>query len=234
MSVFVLVHGGWHGGWCWDDVAVRLRAEGHRVEAPTLTGLAERAHLIDAVTSPDVHVADIASLIAWQDLRDVVLVGHSYGGMIITGVATRMPERIAHLVYLDAFVPTRNNMSASDMSTPERSAEIAASAPSGQHRPPSGFERWSEDADKIAWLKQMTTPHPAGCFGKGVSRVTDPSEQPFMRSYIHCARHDPSPFCAFAARYSADPRWHSHQMDCLHDAMVDRPEELSALLLDLV
>ena len=233
MSTYVLVHGGWHGGWCWDAVAIRLRAQGHQVLAPTLTGLAERAHLIDAVTSPDVHVADITNLMIWKNLRDVVLVGHSYGGMVITGVATRCPERIRHLVFLDAFVPTRDHQSAAEMSTPERTAEIAASAPTGQHRPPSGFERWSEDPDTIAWLKRMTTPHPAGCFGKGVSRITDPSEQPFERSYIHCARHDPSPFGPFYDSYRDDPRWQCHQMDCLHDAMLDRPEALTALLVDM-
>lgn len=231
MATYVLVHGGWHGGWCWASVAERLRAEGHRVYAPSLTGLAERAHLIDAVTGPDTHVEDIAALIAWEDLSDIVLVGHSYGGMVISGVATGLPERIAHLVYLDAFVPTQDNMAASDMAPAARRAEIEAASRGQGHTQPSGFERWSENPQTIAWLRRMTSPHPRACFGKGVSRVDDPSFGPFQRSYIYCARHDPSPFKQFHERYKNDPRWHSHSLDCLHDAMLDRPDELAALLL---
>ena len=98
MRTYVLVHGGWHGGWCWDAVAGKLRDAGAAVLAPTLSGLGERAHLIDAVTGPDTHVADIANLLDWRDLRDVVLVGHSYGGMITTGAATLAPDRISALV----------------------------------------------------------------------------------------------------------------------------------------
>lgn len=233
MTTFVLVHGGWHGGWCWDGAARRLRGAGHRVIAPTLTGLAERAHLIDAVTNPDTHVEDVAALFRWQDLRDVVLVGHSYGGMITTGVATQYADRIAHLVYLDAFVPTRDHESAQDMSIPSRRAEMAKAAAGDGHVAPNGFERWSENPETIAWLKKMATPHPKACFGKGVSRITDPSLGAFARHYVLCARHDPSPFQAFYARYATDPRWNCHRIDSLHDAMVDHPDTVTDLLLGL-
>lgn len=105
MANFVLVHGGGHGGWCWRDVAQELRRQGHLVYAPTLTGLCDRAHLLTPDVGLETHVTDIARLIEFEDLRDVTLVGHSYGGMVITGAADRAIERVARLVYLDAAIP---------------------------------------------------------------------------------------------------------------------------------
>ena len=105
MTTFVLVHPAWFGGWCWRKVSPVLRARGHEVFAPTLTGLGERAHLASQKVGLEMHVEDVANVLEYEDLRQVILVGNSSGGMVITGVADRMPERIAHLVYLDAFVP---------------------------------------------------------------------------------------------------------------------------------
>src|SRR5512136_3051948 len=105
MSTFVLVHGAWHGGWCYKRVAERLRAKGHVVYTPTNTGLGERSHLYHRDINLDTHITDILNVIKWEELDDFVLVGHSYGGMIITGVADRIPEKVRRLVYLDAFVP---------------------------------------------------------------------------------------------------------------------------------
>ncbi len=105
MAIFVLVHGAWHGGWCWQRVARLLRAAGHDVYTPTLTGLGERAHLLSPAIGLDTHIKDILGVLFYEDLRDVVLVGHSYAGMVITGVAEQTAKRLRHLVYLDAFVP---------------------------------------------------------------------------------------------------------------------------------
>ena len=105
MAMFLLIHGAWHGGWCWKKVTPLLRAAGHEVCTPTLTGLGERAHLLSAEVTLDTHVQDVVGVLEYEDLRDVVLVGHSYGGMVITGVVDRAADRLAHLVYLDAFVP---------------------------------------------------------------------------------------------------------------------------------
>jgi pimeloyl-ACP methyl ester carboxylesterase len=104
-STFVLVHGAWHGGWCYGRVAERLRAAGHRVLTPTLTGLGERSHLCSRSVNLTTHIADVVNLIKWEQLQRVTLVGHSYGGVVVTGVADTIPERISSLVYLDAFVP---------------------------------------------------------------------------------------------------------------------------------
>src|SRR5712691_2750251 len=105
MAVFVLVHGGWHGGWCWRRVTPYLRAAGYDVYTPTLTGLGERAHLATPATGLDTHIRDVLGVLAFEELSDVVLVGHSMAGMVVTGVAERASERLAHLVYLDADVP---------------------------------------------------------------------------------------------------------------------------------
>ena len=233
MTTFVLVHGGWHGGWCWREVESLLLDAGHRVFCPTMTGLGERSHLVQHVEGPDTHVDDIANVLLWNELEDVVLVGHSYGGMIVAGVATRMPERIQHLVFLDGFVPTRDNQAASDMAIPSRALEIAKMAEGRDTVPPVGFERWASSPDKLAWLKRMTTPHPKNCFNTGVSRVDDPSDGNFKRTFILCGQHNPSPFLQFYEKYNQDSRWHCLVMDCLHDAMVEKPEELAQHLMDM-
>ena len=105
MAIFVLVHGGWHGGWCWQKVIPYLAAAGHAVYAPTLTGLAERASDLSPDVGSETHIQDVVGLLEEKNLQEVILVGHSYGGMVITGVVDQVPERIAHLVYLDTFVP---------------------------------------------------------------------------------------------------------------------------------
>jgi pimeloyl-ACP methyl ester carboxylesterase len=102
---FVLVHGGWHGGWCWRDTARHLRSLGHEAFTPTLIGLGERSHLLSAAINLDTHITDVMNVIEYEGLSDVVLVGHSYGSMVVTGVADRMRDRIASLVYVDAFLP---------------------------------------------------------------------------------------------------------------------------------
>src|SRR4051812_4933591 len=124
-KTFVLVHGAWHGGWCWRRVGDRLRALGHDVRTPTLTGVGERAHLLSPAVTLRTHVDDVVNVIKWDELTDVVLVGHSYGGFIVSEVVERVPHAIASIVYLDAFVP-ENGKSLQDYAPPERRALIEA------------------------------------------------------------------------------------------------------------
>ena len=225
----VLVHGGWHGGWVWEEVATRLRARGHRVFAPSLTGLAERAHLLHAVEGPDTHVQDIVQLLAFHELTDVMLVGHSYGGMVIAGAASRVPQRIAALIYLDAFVPTESGTPANRMANPERAAEIERAIQPDGTIAPNGFERWSASPDTVAWLRAKTTPHPACCFRKGVT-LTGAERSIRHRHFILCEKHRPSPFWQFHDRFLHDPTWRVSRLDCLHDAMVERPDDVAHLI----
>jgi pimeloyl-ACP methyl ester carboxylesterase len=125
-KTFVLVHGAWHGGWCWRRVADRLQKGGHKVFTPTMTGLGERSHLVDGKVNLATHVRDIVNVIKWESLNDVVLVGHSYGGIIISGVAEEMREAIGSIVFLDAFVPENGDSLAAKASQPVREAIAAA------------------------------------------------------------------------------------------------------------
>lgn len=228
MTDFVLVHGGWHGGWCWQPVADRLAAKGHRVFCPTLTGLAERAHLIDCVIGPDTHVADIVQLLEFEDLTDITLVGHSYGGTIITAVASYHPDRIGRLVYLDAMVPEISNFSAIAMTNKERAGEIMAARRDDGHIDPTGFERWVSPRH-IDWLKSRATPQPGACFGKGVT-LGNRQNEIARKDYIICTRHKPSPFWQFYEKFRHLPDWSCHQLDSLHDAMIEVPAELTEIL----
>ena len=227
----VLVHGGWHGGWAWDDVAGRLRDLGHAVFTPSLTGLAERGHLIDVVEGPDTHVEDIVRILEFNKLDDVVLVGHSYGGMIVTGTASRLPGRIASLVYLDAFVPVVSGMAANQMANPERAREIEKAIQPNGTILPTGFERWASTSQVVDRLKSMCTPHPSSCFTKGVT-LHGGETAVRHRHFILCEHHKPSPFWQFHEKYKNDSAWQVSILPCLHDAMIEMPEEVTRLILE--
>jgi pimeloyl-ACP methyl ester carboxylesterase len=124
MATFVLVHGSWAGGVVWREVARRLRKAGHDVYAPTLTGIGERKHLLNREINLDTHIQDVIGVIDDEDLADIVLVGHSYGGMVISGVADRVPEKVASLVYLDAFVPEDGQSNFSILPSDRRPATV--------------------------------------------------------------------------------------------------------------
>jgi pimeloyl-ACP methyl ester carboxylesterase len=161
-ATFVLIHGAWHGGWCWKKLTPLLRAAGHEVYTPTLTGLADRAHLLSPQIGLNTHIADISALLEYEDLHNVILVGHSDGGMVITGVAEVAAQRLAHLVFLDAFVP-QDGQSLFD-TIPDRGAAMKTIAPRRRH-PRSrrhrhfGLHR-TVVSNKIVWRHQTLTLHP--------------------------------------------------------------------------
>jgi pimeloyl-ACP methyl ester carboxylesterase len=169
MATYVLVHGGGHGGWCYQPVARLLRAHGHEVYAPSLTGLGERAHLFRCDVDLDCHITDIVNMLHFEDLRDVILAGHSYGGMVITGVADRATDRIGHLVYLDAATPA-NGQSLVDVAGAMMAAARADSRivdgvemclyPSDDTLLHYGVR----DSGQLEWMKARLTPHPWKCF----------------------------------------------------------------------
>src|SRR5262245_2504150 len=169
MATYVLVHGGGHGGWCYQPVARLLEARGHTVYAPTLTGLGERSHLLSPAIDLDLHIHDVVQLLHYEDLRDVILVGHSYGGMVITGVADRATDRVGHLVYLDAAMPVNGEALAQRAAPLMDAARQAARVvdgielvlfPGTEPMPHYGVT----DPDAIAWMDARLTPHPWKCF----------------------------------------------------------------------
>ena len=230
MACFVLVHGAWHRGWCWTQLADRLRRTGHDVHAPTLTGLGDRRHLATPDITPDTHVLDIVNLIEANDLQDIILVGHSYGGLIITGVASRMPERLCALVYLDAVVPQVSGVSAMAQRNPERLAAFRAQLADGAFMvDPDLFEAWSDDPAIQDWLRMKCTPHPIRCLTEGVT-LTGREAGVRHRHYILAARNRPSMFWQEYERVRILDDWTTETMATKHDAMIEAPDDLAARL----
>ncbi len=230
MTTFLFVHGAWHGGWCWAETEKHLRTQGHETHAPTLTGLGERSHLVHAEIDPDLHVQDIVNVIRWRELTDVVLVGHSYGGMVISGVAGQIPDKLAGLVYLDAFVPSTSGVSIFSNANPERMAKfIAQLADGGFTVMPDVFDTWTDDPEKLAWLKRQCTPHPIECFRRGVT-LTGRETSIAKKMFILATRNKPSAFWAEHDRVKGQPGWITQEISTKHDAMVEQPERLATML----
>ena len=230
MARFVLVHGAWHGSWCWAALETAMRKLGHDTHAPTLTGLGERSHLLRADITPDDHVTDIVNTLRWRDLTDVILVGHSYGGMVISGVASHIPERVAGLVYLDAFVPEQSGFSLFAQANPERMTAFQQQIDAGAAGlEPDNFDAWTDDSEMKAWLKRMCTPHPAGCFSNGVT-LSGREKHIARKLYIHCSRNTPSPFVAEYEKIKTRSDWQTAEIATKHNAMGENPEGLAKLL----
>jgi pimeloyl-ACP methyl ester carboxylesterase len=221
-ATFVLAHGAWHGGWCWERVATRLRARGHRVFAPTLTGLCERSHLSSAAITLDTHIADIVGEMKWKELEGVTLVGHSYGGMIITGVAEREGPRIASIVYLDAFVPA-SGQSLNDV--------VGGPAGGGADPvPPFTAEAFGVNEADRAWVDRQTTPQSAACFAQKLTH-TGAYNRVAKKTYIRPVDWPAPFFDAACAPLRSDPSWRVIDVHGSgHDVMIDKPAELARLL----
>ncbi len=164
-TTFVLVHGAWHGGWCYRRVAAPLRARGHEVYTPTLTGLGERSHLLDEEVNLSTHITDIVNLLRWEELSDVVLCGHSYAGMVITGVAGRVPERVRSVVYLDAYLP-EDGQNLFDMmpAVHLKGFQEVASKTGNISIPPVPAEILAVNPRDRAWVDAQCTSHPYASF----------------------------------------------------------------------
>ena len=199
MTTFVLVHGAWMGGWCYKRVARLLRQAGHEVYTPTLTGLGERAHLINRAIDLDTHVQDILGVIRCEELSDVVLCGHSYGGMVITGVAEQLAAKIRSLVYLDAFVP-ENGKSLLDYLPAEQSGQMrddAAQNGEGYKITPVPAAAFAVNAQDAAWVDAMSVKQPLATFEQ---KLEVSGRQVPKRVYMLAAGWEPSPFQQFAAQ----------------------------------
>lgn len=233
MATYLLVHGGAHGGWCYGPVARLLRAPGHEVHAPTMTGVGERSHLLRPEIDLDFHIRDILAVLQYEDLRDVILVGHSYGGMVITGVADRAPERIGHIVYLDAAMPA-NGESLSDIAAPLMEAAYEHMQvvdgvplvlfPGTEPMPNYGVT----DPDQIAWMAERLTPHPWKCFTQPLALENETALAQIPQSVICCTST-----LAFGAprmeqAAEAGRLW---DIDTGHDLMISEPEAVAELLL---
>lgn len=231
-KTFLLCHGAWGGGWSWKKMHPLMQAAGHRFFTPTYTGLGERVHLANPSVDLETHIQDILNVIQYEDLREIVRLGHSYGGMVATGVADRARDRIAQLIYLDAFVPHAGE-SLLDLNEPARTRmRKAAESVDGWRVPPNPTPPDTPAAD-IAWLNERRVPMPLQCFEMKLKLQQGKLILP--RSYIYALRTTPEDiFGRFAQRARTEPGWRYFEIDASHSPNVTAPEALMALLEKIV
>ena len=233
MATFVVAHGAWSAGWAWKKMRPLLRDKGHELFTPTYTGVGERAHLATPEVGLETHIQDILAVLEAEDLSDVVLVGHSYGGMVATGVADRATARIRHLVYLDAFV-ARDGHSLMDLQAPEvraRMREAVKTQGGGWRIPPNPMPPDTAPED-VAWATPRRVMQPAKCFEEP-ARLTGAVER-LPRTYIYCRKSGPGDvFRQFAERARGDARWTCLEMDASHNPHITVPAVLAATLHEI-
>ncbi|HMJ43606.1 MAG TPA: alpha/beta fold hydrolase [Pseudolabrys sp.] len=227
-ATFLVCHGAWSAGWAWKKMHPLMAAAGHRLVTPTYTGLGERAHLANPSIDLETHIQDILNVIKYEDLRDIVLVGHSYGGMVATGVADRARDRVTGLIYIDAFVPDdgQSLLDLNETARP-RMQELAKSG-DGWRVPPNPTPPDTPPAD-VEWLTERRVHMPIKCFEMKLKMHGGALTLP--RSYIYATRITPADtFGPFAVGAKADPAWRYHEIDASHSPNVTAPDALMTLL----
>jgi pimeloyl-ACP methyl ester carboxylesterase len=220
MATFVLVHGAWHGSWCWKRVRRLLQSKGHEVFTPTLTGVADRSHLLSRNVNLETHILDIVNLIQWEELSDIVLCGHSYAGAVVTGVADRMPDRIRSLVYLDAFIPEDGENLDQNIPKVEDEWKVL----------PIPAKAFNVNIADREWVDQLCTMQPIGCWQQRI-RLTQSINQIKNISFIFAQGWKSTEFIKYYKKAQAK-RWRTFTIDCGHDVMIDQPEQLAKMLID--
>jgi pimeloyl-ACP methyl ester carboxylesterase len=234
MSEFVLVHGAWHGGWCWQRVLPLLRAAGHGAHAVTLTGCGERAHLLARGIRLQTHIDDVLGLIRCEELASVVLVGHSYAGIVITGVADALlrstPTALRQLVYLDAVTPHSGESWSSQHPAETVAARVqAAQASGGLALPPPDASVFGLAGDDLAWVNRRQTPHPFAVYQEPLE--FDAARLAAVpRCFVDCTRPALPTIAVMRERVRREPGWRVVELATGHDPMVSAPEELAGIL----
>jgi pimeloyl-ACP methyl ester carboxylesterase len=237
MATYVLVHGGGHGGWCYQRVARLLRAAGHEVHAPSLTGLGERSHLVSPRVNLDTHIKDVTALLHYEDLTDVILVGHSYGGMVITGAADQAADRVGRLVFLDAANPKDGQSLASLTGKHITWTRQFGKVVDGvelvllPETTDVGALYGVTDPDDVAWMMARLAPHPWKCFEQPLSLTNEAGYQAIPQYHIVCASTLPTRDPALMEEARAAGRlW---TVDTGHDLMITEPQQVADALLQV-
>ncbi|WP_308198542.1 alpha/beta hydrolase [Rhodococcus sp. ARC_M5] len=235
-KTYVLVHGGFHGGWCWNDVAARLRSEGHAVTTPTLTGLGERSHLLSYDITLETFVQDVVQHIEYADLNDVVLVGHSFGGAVVTAVADRIAERIDHLVYIDAMILFDGETPLSQLDNASAAAREALAVDNGRAVVLPNFDTTSFgiplDHPQAEWIRNRLSPHPFATFTTSV-RLHHPVGNGIPATYVAATAPSYAPLADVRAWIQANRDWNWIDIDCGHDVMILEPERTAYILSNI-
>jgi len=227
---FVLVHGAWHGAWCWRRVADALIEQGHKVYTPTLTGLADRSHLLSAQINLDTHILDIANLFKWEEISSAILVGHSYGGWPVSGALEKIGDRVASVVFLDAFLP-KNGQSGLDIQTPTSQGAVQEALKRGEisrPAPPASTFKFRRKSDE-EWVARQMTAQPIGVSTQPIV-LTGARERMRDKYYLRAARYPNPVFDGHLADCRADTSWKTSTLDSGHDVMIDAPELLLPIL----
>jgi pimeloyl-ACP methyl ester carboxylesterase len=231
-KTFLLVHGAWGGGWHWRRVADRLRSRGHIVFSPTLTGLGERVHQLNPDIDLSLHVADVLGVVKYESLDDIVLVGHSYGGFVISGVAEAIRGKIGSIVFLDAFVPN-DGEALVDIVQPAVQEIIRGAQSRGEQTVPvrdaAAFRMNEKDR---AWADSLANPQPIGTFLEKIW-LTGARERIAKKTYIRAVGYPNVSFDRFHERAKADPSWRTYEVDCGHHIMIDEPDRLTEILQEV-
>jgi pimeloyl-ACP methyl ester carboxylesterase len=233
-KTFVLVHGAWGGSEGWTAFADRLRGQGHRVFTPCLTGLGARRHLFSGDVNLSTHIQDVVGTFESEELHEVCLLGHSYGGMVITGVADRLAARISHLVYLDAFLPEDGQSGFDFIGEEGTIANVRAAGDcGGVGVPPPPLARFKVSPAVLARLEKHISPHPIGCFSEKL-KLTGAGAAIRKRLYIWAAGYRPSIFEKAYAKTSQDPAWQTDTVPCGHIVQAEEPERLAEILTGFI
>lgn len=231
MATYVLVHGSCHGGWCWKKLTPLLRKNGHVVYTPTLTGLGERSHLVNRSVGLDTHILDIVQVLEYEDLDEVILLGHSYGGMVIGGATEKIPQRIGRLVYLDAYIP-QDNKRAFDLvpglETIYRTRRLKDEGKEWLVASYTPQEFGVTDPDDVRWMSTRLTPMPWHTHDQPI-RITNLLAKALPRNYISFSEFGISQFKFQESKAG----WDYHELMRGHDAMITSPIELGELLESL-
>ena len=229
---FVLVHGTSSGGWCWRRVADLLQARGHKVYTPTLTGLADRSHLMSKDITLDTHILDVVNLIKWEGLTDVCLCGHSSGGVVISGAIERVLPSVSSIVFLDAFLP-ENGQRPSDWNSPEARAAVARALEKGEiSRPPVPKDRYNINERDRDWAQAQATPQPIGVSLHPI-KLTGARDRVAKKTYIRATGYPHPHFDRYYAQTRADPSWRTYEVPCGHIVMLDMPQRLAEILQEV-
>lgn len=227
-KTYVLVHGAWGGGWVWRRVADLLEKGGHKVFTPTLTGVGERSHLLSAQVNLKTHITDIANVVKWERLDRVVLVGHSYAGMVISGVSEELEHSLASIVFLDAFLPD-NNQAAVDLGLPPAVSAAVEKRELAVASPPAAFFDVNEsDRD---WVDTMATPHPVVTLTDRIEQ-TGARERIAKKAYVLATTRRAPAFQRAYAKVQSSPGWRTYGVPSGHFVMIDMPQRLTEILLE--
>jgi pimeloyl-ACP methyl ester carboxylesterase len=227
----VLVHGAWHGAWCWRRALPALWAAGHRPVLVTLTGLGERAHQISPGITLGTHIADVVTAVRAEECHDALLVGHSYGGMVITGAADRLADAAGRLVYVDAVVPAPGE-SWADCNPPETQAARRADIARHGHLPPPPAAAFGLTGADAEWVARRQTPHPGGTYEEPV-HFDAARWAARERTYVSCTAPALPTIAPSRERVAGQPGWDRQEIATGHDPMVSAPGDLAAVLLAL-